>query len=278
LQNNQLRSGDPHLSDSDLIGVQDELSSSLRAIEDSLQSQHPSVKCSTNPVLRNAQFDFAKHESIKDSLIQYCFLPAEIVNLLSFARQRLRAWPSLETELTRNIDEELGSRTNGISHYEILVRALSKELDLQINHSEQLDSTKRFLNSLKMYFLSSAESSVAGAIYGLENAAVPELTVVATLINHFSMCSSLKKTVIDLPAQRSCFKNEAAHYNLNTFFAMHLLDFEVGHKNGLALAIKKQHSNVPLNLHQLKAGFEFVLNQMDEWWEDLASLITEKQL
>ncbi len=233
---------------------------------------HPSLSLMANPVLKKASRHTINNEQIKRVLVQYCFLPAEIVSLLSIARKKLSAWSSIRSELTRNINEEEGSRTKGISHYDILARSLYEELGLKIIDAPQALCTKKFIDTLKQFLASSADSCVAGAIYGLENAAVPELTIVAVLINHYAASTGQRQPVITIPAERFCFDNGDANYNLNQFFAMHLLDFEVGHKNGLALAIKKQHAIEPLNLYQLEAGFEFVLNQMDQWWEEMACL------
>jgi hypothetical protein len=257
------------LSDNDEHNDQNKLSACLDAMDISLQSLHPSMSLKTNPVLRKVAE--SSNKQIEKVLVQYCFLPAEIVNLLSMARQRLLFWADIEFELTRNINEELGSRTNGISHYEILQRVLHKELGLDILNAKETPCTSRFLNAIKKLLACSVNSCVAGAVYGLESAAVPELIIVAELINHYALVVGHLKPLIRLPAERLYIKSEAG-YTLNTFFSMHLLDFEVGHKNGLAMAIRKQYAKAELDLYQFKSGFEFVLNQMDQWWEELACL------
>ena len=248
------------------------LESCLSAIDQSLRLQHPALSTSANPVLIDMLNNFWNADRIAKVLLQYCFLPAEIVDILNTARNRFANSSVIYSELTRNINEELGSRTNGSSHYEILRQVLLAELSIEISGSPQAMCTEEFLLALKKFLSGSANDYVIGAIYGIESAAVPELTIVATLINHYATIIGKVKPVIKMPMQRACFIDVSFGYNLNKFFAMHLLDFEVGHKNGLARAIEKYHFQNRLNLRQFNDGFEFVLQQMDNWWNKLAVL------
>ncbi len=239
-------------------------------LDESLGFNHASMSSCDNPVLLGIERGSLTMTDVEGILGQYCYLPAMIVELLSVAKNRFAGFNHLESELSLNIQEESGSRTGGVSHYAILRNGLFKELGFA--EPRRISApTAEFLIALEDSLKESTPSFVLGNVYGLENSAVPELSVVATIINAYA---KLKGSECCLPnsfkTAKQLKKIKLNEPNLAMFFAMHILDFEVGHKNRLALATIKQSESMALNVSEFKDGFEFVLDHMDSWWNQLA--------
>jgi hypothetical protein len=245
---------------------------SVNQLDQSLQTQYAAMSETLNPVILELDEGSLSESELGVILGQYSILPARIIEFLSLGAERLRQWPKVKQELERNIDEELGSRTGDRSHYDILQDALRQEVKLDIADSEPTVATHRFMENVREGLLNKPEAFVAGVIYGLEASAIPELTVVARLINQYASLSG-QIAPIDLTAmaQRSSqrpTKDMGVSFNLDTFFAMHLQDFEVGHRNGLVNSLKWYVAESDCQLFE--AGFEHLLNEMELWWSELA--------
>jgi hypothetical protein len=248
---------------------------SLANLEASLQS-HSSMNEEQNPVLSHLRTEGASETDLEFVLAQYSLLPARIVEFLSVGASRLQQWSSVKGELERNISEEMGSRTEGLSHYAILKRAVLRELGLNVTSVEPVVSTDRFLNSVKSGLLERPESFVAGMLYGLEASAVPELTVVAKLINEYARTLGLDEPInlSGLNARSNAEETPVGDkYSLNVFFSSHLWDFEVGHRKRLASTLIQDLPSSPADIQYLESGFEYVLAEMDKWWGSLGSTI-----
>lgn len=245
---------------------------SVNQLDQSLQTQYAAMSETRNPVILGLNEGLLSAPELAAILGQYSVLPARIVEFLSLGAERLRNWPKVKQELERNIGEEMGSRTGERSHYEILQDALWQELELDITDSSPTAATHRFLENVRKGLSNKPEAFVAGVIYGLEASAIPELTVVARLINHYASCSG-KTAPIDLAAmsQHSSQRSNSdmgKSFNLDSFFVIHLQDFEVGHRNGLAHSLEGHIEDSACKLFE--AGFEYLLNEMEQWWSDLA--------
>jgi hypothetical protein len=248
------------------------LTECLFNIDQSLALNHSSMAEEKNPVLQRLLNEDCHRHYLAQVLCQYIFLPAAIVQLLCLGGNKVKRWPYIYAEIQRNIAEELGSRTGGVPHYEILKNGLLAEIRLDITKSTPAPSTKLFLRCLEQALSNSTPSFALGIIYGLENSAVPELYIVAKLVNSFSLISGYcQSPLIKLPLNKT--ENEQTNdHSLNSFFRMHVLDFEVGHKVGLAVAINKQFLDSDIVLEEFQNGFEYVLDQMDDWWKELSLL------
>jgi hypothetical protein len=108
---------------------------------------------------------------------------------------RLRDWKKVKAELERNVGEELGTRTDGLSHYVILKSALLKELGLDVSDACPSNSTEHFLDSVRQELAGRPAAFVAGMLYGLEASAIPELTIVAEIINEYALLAGLKQPI-----------------------------------------------------------------------------------
>jgi len=243
-------------------------------------NQHPFL--AANPVLKlieNNQIDVAR---TTHTLAQYSILPAKIVELLARCRKRVEMWPDVYNELSVNIGEELGSKTGGITHYRILLRRLKEELGADFENAISSPATKLFLDELFSAIASKSPSFVAGIAYALEDSATPELLRVAPMVNAFAKLIDqplpIREETLEgkgMPIKVST-PEEGSALTLDDFWSMHVLDFEPGHRDRLAEALEKhldQHSQETL---EFRHGFEFVLTEMDKWWEALATEDTKQ--
>lgn len=254
--------------------MKQQVTESLAKLEKSL-AKHRSMDDQENPVLSRLRGRWMDKCEVKGVLGQYSLLPAHIVDFLAAGADRLAGWPAVAKELARNIGEEQGSRTEGWSHYQILRAAVLRELSIDLIDVVPEEVTDNFLSSIKIRLADESEPFVAGMLYGLEDSAIPELVIIAKIINAYAKLIGLNNEPIDLSGirsrQRVC-KSQADgidKYSLDHFFAAHMLDFEVGHRNGLATAVEGYLSS-PRDLEQFEKGFEYVLNLMDDWWSALA--------
>lgn len=244
----------------------------VKRVDQKLLTQYAAMSETKNPVVQGLDEGSLSTQELGAILGQYSILPARIVEFLSIGAERLKHWSKVKKELERNIGEELGSRTGKKSHYDILQGALMQEVRLDVADSRPTAATHDFMECVKMALLSQPEAFVAGVIYGLESSAIPELTVVAKLINQYARFTG-EKAPIDLTAmlrrsEQSSDKQMGGSFSLDTFFALHLQDFEVGHKNGLEASLKWYMEGPDCSLFE--AGFDYVLEAMERWWGELA--------
>jgi hypothetical protein len=228
-----------------------------------------------NPVLAELRSSAATAEAAMGAIKQYSFLPGAIVEYLTIGVQRLSAWSAVATELSRNRAEELGSRTDGISHYEILETRLRLELGLDVADSRPSAATIRFIQSIRRELWRQRPPLVAGMIFALETTAIPELIVVASILNEAGRLMG-KGRVVEIGPLPPDAASHTANYpagsalTLSDFITLHVLDFEEGHKRGLEEAYE-QYFDTEESLAEFEAGFQKVLLEMADWWNGLAS-------
>lgn len=241
------------------------------AADQSLRSKHPSMRDDLNPVLGALRRSCIGKTAVESILTEYSSLPACIAQFLSLGIERLRAWPRTATELTRNLGEELGSRTNDISHYQILKDCLMHELELNLDSPTPKEPTARFLQQVRTGLSFRSIPFTAGVLYGLEASAVPELTVVGHILNAYAALTNRVAPITWTQQEdASWFSNSS----LNNFFVMHLYDFEVGHKDGLTSSLAAD-VRAKAEIEELSRGFEYLLDAMDQWWDSLASTTSD---
>ncbi len=236
--------------------------------------KHAAFDEQRNPVLAQIKHKPVMTRNVARVLGQYSLLPATIVEFLKIGETRLIEWQTVREELQRNIGEELGSRTHGQTHYEILNTSANRELGLLLSDAVPTPGTIQFLNQIRQGLLVQPHSYAAGILFALEASAVPELTVVAHVINKYAELIGSVENPITLSEED--WKNAAgspgttSQYTLNGFFAAHLFDFEIGHKDRLAETLE-EYIRTSHEMAGLQKGFESVLCIMDRWWENLAA-------
>jgi Domain of Unknown Function with PDB structure (DUF3865) len=233
-----------------------------------------------NPVLTHARYQTVTASTVARVLEQYSLLPATIVEFLTIGEERLCKWEEVREELQRNIGEEMGSRTEGQTHYEILNTSTKRELRLLLSAAVPTPDTNEFLSQIKKGLHVQPLSATAGMLFALEASAVPELTIVAHAINKYAeLIGNVEKPIT---LSEIDWKNAAGSpgagglYTLNSFFAAHLFDFEIGHKDRLANTLEN-YIRTPDEIVGFQKGFESVLCIMDRWWENLATEMCDDQ-
>jgi hypothetical protein len=229
-----------------------------------------------NPVVQKISTGNCRSNQLEQVLSQYCYLPARIADFLRLSIHQSNGWSDIGKELERNLAEEMGSRTDGLAHYFILQSCLKQEIGLEVSTSSLLPVTAFFLENIETSLANSASSYAIGIIYGLENSAVPELRIMANLINAYASLNEVGDKLIDVGNQQIS-KPYPGCYTLDSFFRLHLFDFEIGHKLGLVSAIARhsaqgKRGNQPIDLLLFEQGFEYCLNEMAKWWIGLAQL------
>lgn len=253
--------------------------------ESSIVTGHCALRLDANPVIvaiSSGRFDTGQLTWI---LTQYCCFPLRIVEILGCMASSLYSWPGAHEELLDNISQECGILTKGRPHCIILRDCVKRELGINLTDVRASATTLTFLDSVVTAVCTNREDRafVLGMSYALESSAVPELTIVAELLNAIlaSTGQNVKKLSRHLSmdrkyAMRLMVEKSPKEYTIEDFFAIHLLAIEVDHKEGIRKAIGRYIDN-DLASNRLRVGFQFVLNVMDKWWEDLSTEVSAER-
>jgi len=222
-------------------------------------TNHSAVSQDKNPVAQDLKnLTDAQLEQI---LFQYTIFPRNIVNFLCSVRDIAKSvgWESISTELTRNMGEELGTETDGVTHYEVLISGLSDELGVDLSESlrrlSPSNATEKFISAIIKCITHKNAAYSVGVVYALECSAVPELYIVRDAINELILRK--KGRTMSTPL-------------LTNFFKGHLGEWEPGHEEGLRKTIG-EYMVFESHTNDFSAGFEAVMDAMDIWWDGLYS-------
>ncbi len=130
------------------------------------------LKPETNPVARQTD-----PKSLAYGLEQYPLLPLHIMDMLKLAKKAAAraGWQPVAAELDRNIGQERGSDTQGISHYTILTQAMHDEFGMDARNIIAHPATDEFVRFVKESLRNPNPHYCLGIAYALESSAVPEL-------------------------------------------------------------------------------------------------------
>jgi hypothetical protein len=180
----------------------------------------------------------------------YSCLSNRAIQFLATALVYSQEWPNLYREIERNIEEEKGINTGGVSHLAIMRKGYKEDLGIDTTRVKPLKCTKDFLESMNNIFLDSRLPFVAGAVLAFESAAVEEFKIIDSIVRQY----------LFLQGKRIGGLTEA-------YINGHK-DFEVEHSNGLRKAIMSHMSNH--NDHSdrilVEWGFNSVCQDMSKWW------------
>ena len=232
----------------------------LGSLKRSMHEDHVAVNQVKNPVA--LRLNDLTGKQLEYIIAQYSTFPRRIVEFLYAARDsaREKGWSAIDAELTRNMGEELGTETDGVSHYEMLVGGIAEATETsmykKLKGLAPSQATKIFLDKVKLAVSHSETACALGATYALESSAVPELIIVKDILT-----TLFKKT-----------GQGAIRGELKIFFNKHLQDWEPGHEAGL-------YRGIPLYLNTpemvlFSEGFESVMAAMDTWWTELCGEAT----
>ena len=228
----------------------------------SMMDSHIAVNRQRNP------FAVALAKLSKEALLsvicQYSLFPANIVSFLALARNvaRKSGWLAVAEELKRNMGEELGTETGGMTHYEMLTTGLGEESALvtkeEVEATIASPATAQFIEAMRKIVGSEETAYSIGGTYALESSAVPELVIVKMLVDRLFVLSKGE------PIGKG---------RLGTFFAMHLGTWEPGHEEGLRHTVAEYITEAESD--DFARGFEDVMAAMDAWWTALDAEIVQ---
>lgn len=235
---------------------------------------HPFL--SNNPLLSRVS-QTGSTEELAQALRQYVRLPEEIVSYLKAAAAWFPVDHPIHRELERNWSQELGSATGGVPHAEILKVRLVSDLGIDATLVVSNLATEQFLTALRDGMRRSAWFAV-GQTYALEASAVPELALlVGPAINLYATrvgrAQPIGKAALRSDAKIGAFpvlktRAEALALPMSDWFALHVLDFEVGHRDLLQQTVLETEMNGQAQTEFVQ-GFRTVLSAMDTWWSEI---------
>jgi hypothetical protein len=222
-----------------------------------------------NPILERVRMNQSTANSLRWALVQYCHLPAVITELLCRGVVKLRDWPNVRDELLRNLGEELGTRSGGRTHYAILKDGLLQEAGVHAESDPAAVPTQTFINDLRAQISDRSAHEAVGALFALEDSAVPELRIVARLINALSIAKGHLALIDERQLDVAPAQSKEQPWTLQRFLAAHISDFEVGHRDLLSATLST-HLAGSHDEALVCQGFAQTLTLMETWWEALA--------
>ncbi|HLC70841.1 MAG TPA: DUF3865 domain-containing protein [Candidatus Nanoarchaeia archaeon] len=243
--------------------TRDNFLASLRKV---MRDEYLAVNRRKNPVAVN--LDTTTSDQLLYLVGQYTLFPKNIVSFLRAAQEVARAngWQAVCDELERNIGEEYGSKTEGVPHYDMLVKGISEELGHNLGYAPVADLEKKlrtleaspamgtFLTCMPEIVGNTNSLYAMGGTYALEASAVPELVIVRMAV------SKLIETNTGIPMPRDGY--------LGKFFDAHLRVWEPGHEEGLRVT-SATYLTSPETGESFEAGFRDTMKAMDEMWTNL---------
>ncbi len=227
-----------------------------------------------NPVLNKLEAGEMTASRAEVVVGEYVGLVTMIISYLFSASCVLDKTSAARDELIRNLGEERGSVTAGQTHHEILNRCLQK-IGVNVNNHVWSKSTRDFLFVLGQAIYTKSPVYVAGVILALEATATPELMVVAKILNRYAALRNMPQLIADdVIAGTAELPKDMSDLNLDDFFAMHIEDFEPGHRDrfiGAILPALDAQEDGEKAFREFISGFTWVLDLMDAWWIKLAA-------
>ena len=222
-----------------------------------MMDEYIAVSPTQNPLAQ--QLPKLDNLSLREVVCQYTIFPRSIVSLLSTARDTARecGWNEVDVELTRNIGEELGTETEGLTHYQMLVRGLEfvvmPYIARKLSRLEPNKHTGQFIWQMDRV-VSGKPHDALGGTYALECSAVPELVLVKHAIETFH--------------KRATGRDLAPRGSLMEFFDLHIGTWEPDHEEGLRETTAK-YVTTEADQKLFEQGFRDVMETMDTWWTGL---------
>lgn len=230
-----------------------------------------------NPVLKQALNRSMNKEHFQEVLRQYVCFPEVIVQMLKGAAIHFPSQHPIHQELERNWGQENGSATGGVPHVKILKHNLKRDLLINADHIKGSPATEEFLTSV-LDGMKESQRFALGQAYALEASAVPELAIlVGPAINTYAdligKSQPIRKTALvekgEYPLSAIHSEKEAYEMDMSDWFALHIIDFEVGHRDFLREKIISDLKE-DADQEEFARGFRHVLDAMDRWWLGLS--------
>jgi len=230
-----------------------------------------------NPVIKQTKKGMLNSDGLAEAIRQYVRFPEKIVKMLQGAALHFAKDHPVSVELERNWNQENGSATGGVPHVQILKAGLKRDLSIDADDVQASKATERFISTV-LSGMKESSLFALGQAYALEASAVPELAIlIGPALNAYAdmvgKTQPIKKIALDengsyvLPK----IETEAQAYamTMSDWFALHIVDFEVGHRDYLrekAILVLTGDTEQA----EFARGYRNVLDAMDEWWMGLS--------
>lgn len=223
-----------------------------------------SLNTATNPVVVNLP-DW-EEEDVKFLVKEYSGFSNESIHMFLDANIRLR-WKDVKEEIDRNVGEEMGVRTQGIPHLELMRHGYRDELGVETDGVEYSLPTVGFLNKMRDIFRSPDNAFACGALLAFEATATFEFKGVEKILRRLK---ALQGGEI------------AADSLTGIYIAGHVSDEGAGtnpeddHYDGMRKSIGKRINRD--NAEAFIRGFAAVCTALNVWWEELATEVYAERL
>jgi hypothetical protein len=231
-----------------------------------MQQQFPALTQERNPVIANLArwtpselaFIIQEYSGFSNAAI-HMFLEARIRN----------HWPALTKEIIRNMEEEMGTLTNGIPHLELMRYGYRVELGLETDSLRHTAITEGFIDRMSALFRERDNARLAGVLLAFETTAVDEFHIVQRMLHRYKELIGAEITPDSLTGR---------------YIAGHVVpetpdpadDPEMDHYLGMVKAVEANVADK--DLQSLVQGFLSVCLELNCWWELLAFEALHKEI
>jgi hypothetical protein len=208
--------------------------------------EHPASNPDRHPVM--ALLPYLSEGALHHVLRQYSLFPQALLQYIGLAQRKSAAagYQRLSAVLAENLAEEQGSLTDGKSHAALFTEGLEAALKISLRNTPPSAATAILLRTIRLIFAKPVAFTL-GAMYAIEATAIEELKIVQQLVE--------LATEGLLPP------------SLQSFFEMHLNQWEPEHEQALRSAIYAQLD--ASQEEEFTAGFQALMVALDAWWHYL---------
>ena len=199
-----------------------------------------------NPVAKNLKTFSEK--GLVELIQQYAHFTNRAIKYLLECRIRQYKWKILSDEINYNIQEELGSKTSGVPHLEMMRQGFT-EIGIETDNTRMYVSTLKFLNKMDDIFSSGSMGYIAGALLAFESVSVHEFDILDMVLKRYESLTDKK--------------SETAYLYVNGH-----KKFEIDHEKGLETALENYIDLYTIN--DFLAGYEDIIHTMEMWWKEMA--------
>jgi len=224
----------------------------VQALQKQRDEGFPSLAPETSPISAPDVIEFWTYSQLAFIIADYSAFSNEAIHMLLDALVRDHDWPELKKEILQNIYEELGEQTKDVPHLEMMRAGYRIDLRIETDHVVHAEVTESFLRKMRDIFKHDDNAFSAGALLAFEGTAIAEFYILDKIVRRYThlLQDDLKKGSLT-----------------NLYIDGHKY-YEVGHEDGLRLAIKPWIN--ASNASKFIKGYFSVLVTMSTWWEQLA--------
>ena len=216
---------------------------------------HTALLYETNPIVKD--IEKLSLQDLRTVIQNYSGFSNFAIHCLLDAAIRTFEWKLLQKEVIRNIEEELGSSTDGVPHLAMMRYGYLKDLKIETDRIFYRPHTEQFFFELKSIFNQNNTAKLAGALCAFESTAIPEFHIMDAVIQKF------------LTKQEKTLNPESQ----TALYIQGHKQFELEHEQGL-LDVCALYILTPEQQEDFQQGFESVVEALSCWWRSMHFSIT----